>query len=359
MMQELTAALIGLRHPHSAGHIRTLDCLPEVGRIVVWDEDSSALDSLRGEVRDTPVEQAGSLAELLGRRDLAFVVAAERNDRNPDLFAGILEAGHHLLAEKPLGRTAADARRVVAAAERADRRLSVFYTNRFNPLIAEARRLVRAGALGTLFSVEIRMLTTQVRFRGPDHWLFDRAKAGGGILSWLGCHSLDLMQFLAGDPIVSVAAEVATRGDDGFDVEDTATLSMRLRSGALASLHAGYLLAVSGGGFYNAAGYDQHVGVNGREGRLWWNDRGPPELHLESGVPEFAAAPQRTFTFTPAESRAYGGGYGERFVRNFIAAARGEGPVPIPGEAAVRVGLIVDAAYESARTGRRVEVPDR
>ena len=357
-MHELTAALIGLRHPHSAGHIRTLDCLPEVARIVVWDEDASAIEELRGEVRDTPVEPAGSLAELLGRRDLAFVVAAERNDRNPDLFAAILEAGHHLLAEKPLGRTAADARRVVAAAEQADRRLSVFYTNRFNPLVAEARRLVRAGALGTLFSVEIRMLTTQVRFRGPDHWLFDRGKAGGGMLSWLGCHSLDLMQFLTGDPIVSVAAEVATRGDDGFDVEDTATLSMRLRSGALASLHAAYVLAISGGGFYNAGGYDQHVGVNGREGRLWWDDHGPPELHLESRVPAFAAAPQRTFTFTPAESRAYAGGYGERFVRDFIAATRGEGPVPCPGEAAVRVGLIVDAAYESARTGRRVEVPE-
>ncbi|MDD9987249.1 MAG: Gfo/Idh/MocA family oxidoreductase [Spirochaetaceae bacterium] len=356
-MQQLTAALIGLRHPHSAGHIRTLDCLPEITRIVVWDEDASALDDLRDEVRDTPVEQAGSLAELLGRRDLAFVVAAERNDRNPDLFSGILEAGHHLMAEKPLGRTAADARRVVAAAERADRRLAVFYTNRYNPLIAEARRLVGGGALGALFSLEIRMLTTQVRFRGPDHWLFDRGKAGGGILSWLGCHSLDLMPFLTGDPIVSVAAEVATRGEDGFDVEDTATLSMRLRSGALASLHAAYVLAVAGGGFYNPAGYDQHVGVNGREGRLWWNDRGPPELHLESGVPEFAAAPQRTFTFTPAESRAYGGRYGERLVRDFIAATRGEGPVPIPGEAAVRVGLIVDAAYESARTGRRVEVP--
>ncbi len=356
-MSELTAALIGLRHPHSAGHLRTLDCLPEVTRIVLWDEDPAAAGDLRGEALDTPVEPAASLAELLARRDLDFVVAAERNDRNPDLFAAVLEAGHHLLAEKPFGRTAGDARRVVAAAERAGRTLSVFYTNRFNPLVAEAQRLVRAGALGTLYSLEVRMLTTQVRFRGPDHWLFDRAAAGGGMLSWLGCHSLDLMQFLTGDPIVSVAAEVATRGGDGIDVEDAATLSMRLGSGALASLHAAYVLALGGGGFYNPAGYDQHFGVYGRQGRLWWDDHGPPELRLESRAPGFAAAPRRTFTFTPAESRAYGGGYGERFVRAFIAATRDEGPAPCPGEAAVRVALIVDAAYESARTGRRVAVP--
>lgn len=356
-MSELTAALIGLRHPHSAGHLRTLDCLPEVTRIVLWDDDPAAAGDLRGEALDTPVEPAASLAELLARRDLDFVVAAERNDRNPDLFTAVLEAGHHLLAEKPFGRTAGDARRVVAAAERAGRALSVFYTNRFNPLVAEAQRLVRAEALGTLYSLEVRMLTTQVRFRGPDHWLFDRAAAGGGMLSWLGCHSLDLMQFLTDDPIVSVAAEVATRGGDGIDVEDTATLSMRLGSGALASLHAAYVLALGGGGFYNPAGYDQHFGVYGRQGRLWWDDHGPPELHMESRAPRFAAAPRRTFTFTPAESRAYGGGYGERFVRAFIAATRDEGPAPCPGEAAVRVALIVDAAYESARTGRRVAVP--
>lgn len=355
-MSELTAALIGLRHPHSAGHLRTLDCLPEVTRIVLWDDDPAAAGDLRGEALDTPVEPAASLAELLARRDLDFVVAAERNDRNPDLFTAVLEAGHHLLAEKPFGRTAGDARRVVAAAERAGRALSVFYTNRFNPLVAEAQRLVRAEALGTLYSLEVRMLTTQVRFRGPDHWLFDRAAAGGGMLSWLGCHSLDLMQFLTDDPIVSVAAEVATRGGDGIDVEDTATLSMRLGSGALASLHAAYVLALGGGGFYNPAGYDQHFGVYGRQGRLWWDDHGPPELHMESRAPRFAAAPRRTFTFTPAESRAYGGGYGERFVRAFIAATRDEGPAPCPGEAAVRVALIVDAAYESARTGRRVAV---
>lgn len=355
-MEEITAGLIGLRHPHSAGHIRTLDCLPEVARIVAWDADATALDELRGEVRETPIEAAGSVQELLDQ-DLGFVVAAERNDRNPALFASILEAGHHLLAEKPIGRTAADARKVVETAKREERQLSVFYTNRFNPLITQARNLVHSGALGKLYSLEFRVLTTQVRFRDPEHWLFHRQFAGGGMLSWLGCHYLDLIAFLADDEIASVAAEIATRGDDGIDVEDTATLSMRMRSGTLASLHASYVLSISGGGFYNTAGYDQYAGVYGREGRLWWDDHGPPKLHLESRSEDFRAAPSRTFTFTPAESRAYAGGHGEQFVRTFIAATRGECAVPCPGEAAVRVGQIVDAAYESASSGRRVEIP--
>jgi len=355
-MRDLTVGLIGLSHPHSTGHIRTLDCLPEVTRIVAWDDEPTAFEKIRGEVRDTSIEAARTLQDLLSR-DLAFVVAAERNDRNADLFTLIIESGHHLLAEKPLGRTASDARRVVSAAAREGRQFSVFYTNRFNPLVLQAREIVQSGALGKLHSLEFRVLTTQVRFRGPDHWLFNREIAGGGILSWLGCHYLDLISYLSDDEVTSVAAEVATRGDDEIDVEDTATLSMRMRSGSLSSLHAAYVLALSGGGFYNAAGYDQHAGVYGREGRLWWDDHGPPKLHLESRSAELSAAPKRTFTFTPAESRAYAGGFGERFVRTFIAATRGECAVPCPGEAAVRVGQIIDAAYESARTGQRVEIP--
>jgi len=355
-MQDLTVGMVGLHHPHSVGHLRTLDTLPEVARIVVWEADASVLDELRAEAPGTQLEAAADLAALLARDDLAFVVAAERNDRNPDLFVSILEAGHHLLAEKPFGRSADDARRVLAAAQQADRQLAVFYTNRYHPLIRAARELVRGGALGELYSIELRMLTTQIRSRGADLWLFDRDAAGGGILSWLGCHYLDLLHALTGDEVESVMAETATRGHDPVSVEDIATVAIRMRSGALASLHAGYVLANSGGGFYDS-GYDTHVGVHGREGRLWWEDIGSGQLHLESRTPAFQDAPRRTFSYVLAESRAYGGVHGEEFVRDFLKATRNEGATPCPGKAALRVALITDAAYESARTGTRIAVP--
>ena len=355
-MQNLTVGMVGLRHPHSLGHLRTLDVLPEVARIIFWDPDMAAIDELRGEVQSTQLELAASLADLLAHDDLAFVLAAEQNDRNPDLFTAILAAGHHLLAEKPFGRNAADARRVVDAAHQARRQVAVFYTNRYHPVIRQAVELARGGALGDLYSVELRMLTTQIRSRGPEHWLFDKSAAGGGILSWLGCHYLDLLHELTGDEVESVMAETATRGHDPVSVEDVASLAMRMRSGALASLHAGYVLASSGGGFYDS-GYDTHVGVHGREGRLWWDDVNAAQLHFESRMPEFVDAPRRTFAYEFGESRAYAGVHGERFVRDFLAATRGERSSPCPGTAALRVALVTDAAYESARTGARVAVP--
>jgi predicted dehydrogenase len=206
-------------------------------------------------------------------------------------------------------------------------------------------------------SVEVRMLTTQVQFRDPSHWLFDHAKSGGGILSWLGCHHIDLMHYITGDEIVSVAAEVATRSPEGIDVEDVAVLSLRFRSGAVGSLHTGYTLALSGGGYHNKSGYDTYVGFNGRGGRIYWASSGAPTaLTMESTRPEWSSAPRRMTEYTQAVSPAYGGVAGEVFVRRFIQAAQGEGEPMASGSDALRVARVVDAAYESNRTGRRIDI---
>ena len=353
---ELTVGLVGLRHMHSAGHLRTLDTLAEVGKIVVWEEDSSAYDEVGAEAEHTELVPVDSLDKLIAQQDLAYVVAADRNDRNPDVFCALLEGGHHLLAEKPLGRSADDARRVVDAATKADRQLAVFYTNRYNPLIRQARELVRDGALGELYSMEIRSLTSQIRDRGADLWLFDHARAGGGWLSWLGCHYLDLLHVLTGDEVESVSAEMATRGYDSVDVEDIIVVSLRMRSGALASLHGGYVMGRSGGGFYNS-GYDTYFGVNGRDGRLWWGTAEPDVLHVVGTGAELSTAPRRRYQYQLGDSRAYSGVHGEQFVRQFYAATQGHGSVPVPGKAAVRTALITDAVYEAARSGKRVPVP--
>lgn len=356
-MTQLTAALLGVEHPHSLAHLRTLQRLPEVERILLWDANADALAQVQATQGDKVAAAFTDLAALLTDDRLLFVIAAVRNDLGPAVFMQVLAAGKHLMAEKPIGRTAADTVRVIDAAQQAGVKLGVCYQNRFGPWVQDARRMVQQGQLGPLFSVEMRMITTQVQFRNPQHWLFRNEYSGGGILSWLGCHYIDLMRFITGDEIVSVAAEVATRSGEPIDVEDAAVLSLRFRSGAVGSLHAGYMLALSGGGYFNRAGYDNYVGVNGRMGRLHWTSSGPPaSIYAESTHRDWAGAPQRTFHYTYGDSPAYGSVYGEQFVRAFIQAAQGEGEVPASGYDALQVARVVDAAYESSRTGRRVEV---
>lgn len=356
-MQPITAALLGIEHPHSLAHLRTLQALPEVGEILLWDESESALGATVAKQGAKVSATYTDLDQLLARPDLFFVIAALRNDLGPDLFIRTLEAGKHLMAEKPIGRTAADTERVIAAAARTGTRLGVCYQNRTLPAVQLMRQLIGDGLIGPLISVEMRMITTRVAARNPQNWLFKNACAGGGILSWLGCHYIDMMRFVTGDEIVAVSAEVATRSGEAIDVEDIAVLALRFRSGAVGSLHAGYMMALSGGGYHNKAGYDTYGGFNGQLGRITWSSPSSPiKLVAESIHPAWASAPQRTFDLPLAESPAYGGVSGEQFMRNFILAAQGQGQAWTTGSDALQVARIVDAAYESSRSGRRVEI---
>jgi predicted dehydrogenase len=261
------------------------------------------------------------------------------------------------MAEKPIGRTAADTERVIAAAQRTGAQLGVCYQNRTLPAVQLMRKLVGDGLLGPLISVEMRMITTRVAARNPKNWLFKNAQSGGGILSWLGCHYLDMMRYVTGDEIVAVSAEVATRSGEAIDVEDVATLALRFRSGAVGSFHAGYMMALSGGGYHNKAGYDTYGGFNGQLGRITWSSPSSPiKLAVESIHPAWASAPQRTFDLPLAESPAYGGVSGEQFIRDFIRAAQGEGQAWTSGSDALQVARIIDAAYEASRSGQRVTI---
>ena len=352
-------ALLGVQNPHSIGHLRTLEALDEIDGIVLWDPDAAALSAFLRDCQSPKIRGAFTdLDALLSRQDIRFVLAALRPDLCTDICLRVLGAGRHMLVEKPLGRTVSDAERIVAAAEQAGLKLGVFYTNRYHPITRRARSLIREGSIGSLTSVEMRWITTQVKCRDPQHWLFHNVYSGGGVLTWLGCHFIDMMRFVTGDEIVSVMAEVATRSGEDIDVEDIVVVSLRFRSGAVGSLHGGYVLALSGGGFYNRAGNDTYVGFNGQAGRLYWTPTSTPLfLHAESTAQSWRGAPiwESALPSLP-ESPAYGGTAGEHFVRDFIKATQGEGEVAATGRDALQVARVVQAAYESSRTGCRVDV---
>jgi predicted dehydrogenase len=352
----MKAGLLGWGNPHALEHLRTLQTLPEIDGVLVWGDNERALTSLSGEPKVEAIYT--DLDLLLAREDYYFVIATLRTDTLPATILRVLAAGKHALVEKPLGRTAAEVEPIVLAAERAGLQLGVCYARRFHPAVQEARRLIAEGVLGRLVSVEMRMLTTQLKYRIPTHWLQQKAVSGGGIVAWLGCHDLDMLRFLTGDEVVSVSAETATLGDEGVDVEDMASLALRLQSGAIGSLQAGYTLALPGGGPLGRPTYDTYHAFNGRSGRLELNPTATPAiLKVESAMAAWEGAPMRQTEIAIAPSPAYGNVYGEAFVRAFILACQGEGSCPASGRDALQVARIVDAAYESSRRGCRVSVP--
>ncbi len=311
----MKAALVGLQHPHALAHLGTLQTLPEVEAIVIWGESQKAIDNVLVQ-QGTKVEAAYTcLDSMLREYDAFFAIVAVRNDQGPAAFGAVMAAGMHLMAEKPVGRNAAETLQVMAAAERHNRLLAVCYQGRRNPVYRKMQAIVQRGLLGPLISTEIRSIYTQVNKRDPEHWLFRKAYAGGGIVSWLGCHDIDRIRFVTGEEIVSVMAQVATRSGEDIDVEDTASLSMSLSSGAIASIHMGYVLAQSGEGYHNPTGNDVYFGLNGRLGRLylegfgagassgWWSSRCIPLGPMHPGEPlNSRLRPRRLMAALPASN---------------------------------------------------------
>jgi predicted dehydrogenase len=358
-METVRLGLFGLTHPHARAHLKTLQCTPLVAEIVLYDEDAAVVSSTRAELGDKVVAAYSDLDQALAEGRIDGAVACFRNDLNGRLCTRLLEAGLHVLSEKPIAPSAAEMEPLVELAAARGLKLGVMYQNRFHPASVDARRMVCDGVIGRPTSCEARMITSQVRFRDPGHWLFDAALSGGGILSWLGCHYIDLLCVLMGDEVAEVSAIVDTLSGEDIDVEDVGSVSLRFRSGAIGSLQVGYQLVFSKEG-YMGPNYDAYMAVRGTAGRIWWNPvERPPVLHAESVSEAWSAAPARSQEYNLPQVDAYGGAYGVAYVERFVRSTYGDGEPPATGADALHVARVVEAAYESSRTGRRIRLLPR
>jgi predicted dehydrogenase len=350
-------AMVGLAHPHSEMYLETLHVLSEVGGIVLVDEDEEA----RTEAAARTDKVVGSFEDFdsaLAESYVTHVLVALPNDRTPSALVRAIDTGKGVFTEKPGARSAAEFEPVLGALERQPAAFAIAYLNRWTPPVLQMRDLYRDGAIGRLTSVELRMVTTQVGMRNPRSWLFNRAMAGGGILTWLGCHWLDALRFVTGQEIVRVQADLATTSGERIDVEDTAAVSFRMDGGAIGSMHAGYLLAVGNPG-YRAAGHEIGMILRGTLGALHYTGgRAEAPLLLESIAPAWRSAPRRSFQFTPADSPGYGGAAGLDFFRAFLNAGPND-PTPADALDALRLLEALDAIYEAGATGHAVDVKRR
>ncbi len=340
---------IGIDHMHAAAYRETLwalrDRVTVVGFLARPDDPPMRL---AGPVADVPIYR--DLDELLTptRPDAAQVML--RNDEMGAMLTLLAGAGLHIWAEKPEARRADE---LLPARDLIARKGLIFtagYQSRFYPTTAYARELVREGLLGPLTFAQMTTATTTIKLRdprGPYGYLFDEARSGGGVFHWLGCHMVDLLTHIAGETPVGVQALAATVGEEKVGVEDVAAVTLRFASGWLASLNYGYLLPTREGSPFGDDAPEP--ALYGQQGWVRWNNMGD-EARAHSADPRWAASPwQRRSFATPA---AVGYGHAARLAMlNFCDAIAGVAAPAYRIDEAIAVLRIIEAAYESARTG--------
>lgn len=195
--------------------------------------------------------------------DLDGVVIASPSALHADQSVQALKAGTAVFCQKPLGRDAAEAARVVAAAETADRLLSVDFSYRYTAGITRIAELMRASTLGEIYAIDLTFHNAY----GPDKpWFYDRALSGGGCVMDLGVHLVDLALWVLGFPDLSgkVDATLLAEGKPltTLDkVEDYAAASFTLANGAVVRLTCSWRLHAGQNAQIEAAFYGTNGGA--------------------------------------------------------------------------------------------------
>ena len=142
-----------------------------------------------------------------------------------------LNAGKHVLAEKPLANTREECLAMIEAAKRNNRILMVAYCMRFHPILREMRRLIKEKVYGECFQLSI--WTEQLTISADKPWVHDRKTLGGGQLFSHGCHYIDLILWMMGKP--KSGSHVSTNlGTPWMDREGTSNVTLSFPNGALA-----------------------------------------------------------------------------------------------------------------------------
>ena len=305
---------------------------------------------------------------LIARDDVDLVDVCTPGSSHAEISIAALEAGKHVLCEKPLANTLAEARAMAEAAEAASARgvrAMVGFNFRRVPAVGLARRLIAAGRLGTIRHVRgVYLASPLVDPDFPLLWRLRAEEAGSGALGDLGAHAIDLAQYLVDDCIAGVSALTETfvkrrrlpegGGTGEVTVDDAALFIARFSSGALGSFEATRF----------ASGHKEglRVEVNGDFGSVVWELDHLNDLQLYDGNGEQGLGGFRRIRATEREHPYAAAwwppghviGYEHTFT-NEIADLLGDvaaGRDPVPSFAdGLAVQEVLDAVLRSAEAG--------
>jgi predicted dehydrogenase len=368
-------AFMGAAHSQAwrtAGRFFDLPLTPDMAVLCGRDGDSARAAADRLGWRDVETDWK----QLLTRDDVQLVDVCAPGDVHAEIAVAALDAGKHVLCEKPLANTVDEARAMVAAAERARAhgvRSMVGFNYRRVPAVTLARRLVEQGRIGEVRHVRASYLQDWiVDPEVPLVWRLQAERAGSGALGDIGAHVVDLAQFVTGDRLAGVCGLTETfvrdrplvdgSGRGAVTVDDTALFLGRFTGGAVASFEATR--------FATGRKNQIRLEVNGSAGSLAFDFEQMNELQFFDGGddPEVAGF-RRILVTEPTHPYAgawwppgHGLGYEHTFTHEIVDLVRdlaaGNDPVPSFADG-LQVQLVLDAVQRSAAAGSQWKEIDR
>lgn len=339
--------IIGAGGIARGAHIPSYKKLSNAQVVAVSDPLEAARNGVAQEF-DIPHAYA-DFHEMLKRDDIHAISVTTPNFMHAEATIAALNAGKHVLCEKPLAMNATEGEAMVAASRKTGRKLMCGYNSRFSPPIQTLKRFADKREFGTMYYARAQAL----RRRGIPGWglFINKEKNGGGPLIDIGVHILDATLHVLGFPKpVSVTGQTyamfGKRKDviglmgqwdyKNFTVEDFAVAFVRFEGGLTLVLESSFVAELE---------HDQFS-------FQIFGDKGGCQL---SPLKMYAEQNKTLLDITPVHLPGNVNSHNLE-IASFVDSIINDTPVFTPGEEALQVTRIIDAIYESSETGREVKL---
>jgi predicted dehydrogenase len=323
--------ILSFAHLHAEGYAGCLAAMPDATLLAIADEDEARG---RAAAERYDADYVADVGALLARDDIQAAIICSENARHKELTLAAAEAGKHILCEKPLATTRADALAMIDACARHGVKLQTAFPVRFNAATVALREAVRAGEVGQPLAVAAR---NPGIFLGD--WFADPDLAGGGAVIDHTVHVADALRWIFDAEFTEVYAEISTRIYD-IPVDDTGLLMLRMSNGLPVSLDTSWSRPANwpiwGGVTIDVIG-----------------DRGVLSLDAFNDNIQVVETqgPSHALISTVASGDP-------EMVRAFVDAVKHDTPPLVTGEDGLKAVEVALCAYESARRGEPVACPD-
>ncbi|WP_134699302.1 Gfo/Idh/MocA family protein [Ammoniphilus sp. YIM 78166] len=341
-MNKLRVGVIGCGSIAQHRHLPEYHANPHVEIVAVCDVHAERAHEVAEKFGATAYT---SFEELLNCGNVDAVSVCTPNYLHAPITIAALEAGLHVLCEKPMATSEVEAKSMITAAKQSGKKLMIAHNQRFVPSHQKARELIASGEAGRIFSFR-----TAFGHGGPEGWsvegkegwFFQKEKAFVGAMGDLGVHKTDLLRYVLGEEMTEVASFVQTNAKDFADVDDNAVCVLKTESGIIGTLAASWAYVSK---------EDNSTVIYGEKAILRLEDDPDHSLIVQYGNGDIVK-----YQLGKIQSNETGGQNNSYVVEKFVDAIMEDKEPPIPGEEGMKSLQVILAALESNETKRTVSV---
>ncbi|WP_309119389.1 Gfo/Idh/MocA family oxidoreductase [Paenibacillus sp.] len=325
----MRAGILSFAHMHAHSYAAQLRRHPDAELAAVWDADETRG---REAAATYGAEYVADLSAFLSLPIEAVIVCSETAKHKEHVVA-VARAKKHVLCEKPIATTTADAEEMIRACREEGVTLRIAFPVRHATAARIARERIQAGELGRVLAVR-----SSNRGKRPGGWFEDPALSGGGAAADHTVHLTDAIRWMLGDEVRRVFAELETSFRDQGAVEDCGVALLEMRSGTIVSIDPSWSMPDA----YPIWG-DLTMEIVG--------ERGTITLDLFRQSSRWYAAGSANTTLLP-----WMDDLNEGLIREFVEGVRDGRPPEIAGEDGLRTLEVVEACYLSRKAGHFIEL---